>query len=252
MRVLAAFVLSTFVLGCGATVRSASAGAAEAATQAAVVTLEDPETRARVGAVLASPEMQRAMRELSAEVSQGVIDGLTDEERDARVQRLVATITAATMRSAAGQISDTLAPAIRKAIVEEMGPGLGDALKAPAFKAAMAELSYDVARAAVMGSNEALAELAEKQRRDEGGAPLGTIGAFVAPRGWMLGALVATLILGAPLAWLWREHRRLKRRVNDQSFFAPAATQDCTAAAAAGLGASLSSGMPPPSQARGD
>lgn len=247
----AAVVVALASNGCAPSVRAAGASAAEGAvpagTHSALSTLEDPATRARIAAIVASPEVQRAINDLSAGVSRGVVDGLTSEEVKRRLDELVSSlanavvravdsafdealsdrnqkavdrfasaITTSVMRSAAGEIPESIAPAIRKAMVEELGPGLAEAIRSPEMKAALGELSHDVARSATLGANNALAELDEKRKEKEGGMPLGGVGAFFAGRTWLLAALVVGLILAIPLAWLLRERRR-SRRMQEQA-----------------------------------
>jgi hypothetical protein len=245
-----------------------------AATHSALDTMEDQKTRARVAAVLATPEMQQAMQELSGGLSQGVVNGLTSDQMTAQTDKLVgrfihsfmrelargldedlapamgtitsksidsamesamspahqqqidrfsAAIVSSVMRGAAQEIPQSLAPAMRKAMTDDLGPALADMMRddltpgmaqmfrSPEFKAAFAETAHDVARQAVIGSNDALAELAEKKQRAEGGTPLGSIGAFFSSRMWLLGALIVVVALGVPILWLVRERQRSAR-----------------------------------------
>lgn len=245
-----------------------------AATESALEQMEDEKTRARVAAVLATPEMQRAMQELSGGLSQGVVNGLTSDQMTAQtdklvsrfvhslmgelargldedlgpamttitsksidaamnsamtpahqqqVERFTAAIVASVMRGAAQEIPQSVAPALHKAMTDEIGPALSEMMRvdvapglaaifrSPDFKAAFAETAHDAARQAVLGSNEALAELAEKRKRDEGGSPLGSIGAFFSSRMWLLGALAVAAFLALPLVWLVVERRRAEQ-----------------------------------------
>src|SRR5689334_12871899 len=79
--------------GCAQTAKSAGAeaakGAVPAGTRAELTTLEDPNTRERLAGVLATPEVQRAIDELSAGISRGVVEGLTSEEAKERLAGLV-------------------------------------------------------------------------------------------------------------------------------------------------------------------
>jgi hypothetical protein len=236
--------------------------------------MEDEQTRARVAALLATPEMQRAMQELSGGLTQGVVKGLSSDEMSVHMNKLVgqflraimselarglnddlgpaltaitgrtidaafdsalsaqhqqqidrftAAIVGSVLRATAQEIPQSLAPAMHKAMLEDVGPairemmhkdlapGMSAMIRSPDFKAALGETTREVAHQAVLGSNEGLAELAEKRKNDNGGMPLGVVGAFFAKRTWLLVALVTAVVFSIPLLWLARE-RRLARR----------------------------------------
>jgi hypothetical protein len=275
--------------GCAPSVRSASSAAAEGAVPAAagsaLTTLEDQRTRARVAAVLGTPEMQQAMQELSGGLTHGIVNGLSSDEMNAQmtklvgrftrtfmselargmehdlapamgaaidtamdtamspahqqqIDRLTATVVAAAMRGLAQEIPQSLAPAMHKAMTDDVGPALGEMMReglapaltevfrSPELKKTLGETAREVAHQGVLGSNEGLAELAEKKKREQGGSPLGS---FFAPRMWLLGALIVAAVLALPLLWLIRE-RRLAARYHEQA-------ERRTARAAALLGA---------------
>jgi hypothetical protein len=213
--------------GCAPTVRSATEAAARAgapaAADATLQVLEDQRMRERLAAVMATPEIQEAIQELSAGVAAGVVKGITTEEM--APERFAGAVTQQIMRSASAEISKSIAPAMHQAIVDDLGPAMRESmhkdlapgfaamLKSPDVQSALAETSREVARQAVLGSNEGLAELAEKRKRDEGGAPLGSIGAFFMRRTWLLALLVAAAVFSVPIVWLLRERRATKREL---------------------------------------
>lgn len=239
--VVACGVVCGLAMGCAPTVRGASAEAASAATPAAAEAglrlLEDPAVRARLAAALATPEVQEALREVSAGVARGVVDGASSElavaldeglsaERRAAAERFTSSLAAAFVRGAAEEVPRTLAPAMREALVTELGPALREVmtkeaspavasmLAAPELRAALGDVAHDLARSAVIGSNEALVELDERRQRGQGGMPLGAFAAFFEGRTWLVGLVglvVAGLAFSVPFAWLLRDRRRSRR-----------------------------------------
>jgi hypothetical protein len=248
------------LIACAPTVRSASEqavkGAAPAAADAGLSILEDQRTRQRLAEVLATPEMQQAMGELSAGLSDGVVKRLGSDEMavhttklvdqftrafmtafgqsmreltppggalEERADRLASTIAASVTRSMAREIPQSLAPALHRAIADDLGPAMGEVmhkdmapgfaamLKSPDVQSALAETTHEVARQAVLGSNMGLAELTEKKKHDEGGSPLGSVGAFFATRTWLLVLVIATAVFSLPLVWLLRERKAATR-----------------------------------------
>ncbi len=74
--------------------------------------LEDARTRERMAAVLATPEMQRALADLSGGLSQGVVKGLSSEQLSAEVDKLVGVFVHALMREMASSLNGDFGPAI--------------------------------------------------------------------------------------------------------------------------------------------
>ncbi len=183
---------------------------------------------------LTSDEMTAHMTKLVEQFTQAFMVGFTRsvgevdlgpaaDKLQARADGIAASITASVARSLAKEVPESIAPALHKAIVDDVGPAMGEVMhkdvapgfasmmKSPDVQAAFAQTTREVARQAVLGSNEGLAELAEKKKRDEGGSPLGTIGAFFATRTWLLVLLVAAVVFAIPLIWLLRERREATR-----------------------------------------
>jgi hypothetical protein len=136
-----------------------------AAVDETLNTLDDPGTRTRIADVMGTPEMQRAMSELGAAASQGVIQDFSSEQTDARLDALtgrlteaftralargmaeqeraltgaveVATTTAthAAMRAAADEMQKSFGPAVRESLVA--------ALRSPDLRAALDETVVD-------------------------------------------------------------------------------------------------------------
>lgn len=193
----------------------AARGAPPALTDSTLDVLEDEQTRARIAAVLATPELQQAMQEISRALTDGIVEGLSDERMSELVEKLSARLTGAlvtsSMQAVAREIPQSIAPALRQAIVDELGPAFAATLRDEQLRGALGETSHEIARQAVRGSNAALAELAEQQRREEGGRPLGAIGVFFGERMWLLAVLGAALVFLIPIVWLYKEHRSARR-----------------------------------------
>lgn len=170
---LAAALLS---LGCGATVRGIADEAPRAATPAiadsSLKVMEDQATRRRIAAVMATPEVRDALREVSAALVQGAALGLTDEQMSERLtpimQRITAAVTStlrdellgdetierarvaatsiassatrAAVGAAAEEIPDKLAPAMERAITERLGPAIESVLRDNVARGAAAAL----------------------------------------------------------------------------------------------------------------
>lgn len=154
----------------------------------------------------------------------GAFDAAMSPEHQAKIAAMITAIVSSVMHSAAKEIPATMAPAFRKAMSDDIGPavremmqrdlapGMAAMVRSPEFKAAMGETAREVARQAVLGSNEALSELAEKREHDKSGNPLGVVGTFFMTRSWLLAALVTGILLAIPLLWLARERRQSRKQ----------------------------------------
>lgn len=164
-----------------------------------------------------------AMNGLVKKSVDGAFDAAMSPEHQAKMAAMISAIVSQVMRSAANEIPTTMAPALRKAMADDIGPavremmakdlapGMAAMVRSPEFKMAMGETAREVARQAVLGSNEGFAEVAEKREHDKSGNPLGVLGTFFMTRSWLLAALGTAIVLAIPLLWLARE-RRLSRR----------------------------------------
>jgi hypothetical protein len=208
--------------------------------------LEDPKDRQRVANVVATPEIQRAMGEMSSAIVKGVAAGLTSEQMAADIERMsqrltealtkslarrmesdiapataavassaVEAATRAAMRAASEELPDRLGPAMRKALVDELGPaveailrnnvapGLTTLAGTPEFHSALGTTGRALAREVVYGTNEAMAELEE---RDAQRGLLARTARFFANAGWMAWAAigVAAIAVVFVAVWKWR------------------------------------------------
>ncbi|MDB4941124.1 MAG: hypothetical protein JWP97_658 [Labilithrix sp.] len=215
--------LASVTTGCAPAIRSATAEATKAAVPAAaeasLAAIEDPKLQARAADALGKPDTQRALQELSSGVTQGVVDGLSSDELANRLDVLVRRLTHAVLAS----VTDMMTPELQER-TQQMASALASSIAGEVMRSAMKEFSSpevqaslgvaarELAKQAVLGSNDALAELAEKRKEgDRAAAPLGTVGRFFATRTWLLVAIVTGLIFALPLLWLVRERRRDRR-----------------------------------------
>lgn len=269
--VVGALALTLAAAGCGAAVRSASSeaatGAVPAAANALLGVMDDEQARQRLAAALATPEMQRAMEELSGGLVKGVVMGLSSDEVDKYVDKLTRTfsrslmrelargidadlgpamagaigrsidsglnsamspahqrqmegfsraLVVSMMRSAAEELPQTMGPAMRTMMQRDLTPAMAEMLRSPEFTAALGDATHEIARQAVLGSNQGLAEAAEQRKHDKGDNPLGLIGEFFAKRLWLLVLLGAALVFSVPIWWLARE-RQIARRYREDA-----------------------------------
>lgn len=184
--------LGASTCACAPTVRSASEaaarGAAPAAIDASLNKLEEPQTRQELAIILASPEMKRSVKELSASVTAGVVRGLGSDAMTASMNRLV------------GELSRSFMAALVSSL-----------LTSPELSAALAKTTREAARQAVLGSNDALAELADKRRRENVGGPLGALDQVFEGRTWLAALLMVGLLLSGPALWFLLELTRIRR-----------------------------------------
>lgn len=223
--------LASSVLGstaCAPAVRQSSAEVAKGAVPATVETtlskLEDTRTRQQLAFVMGSPEMKRAVAELSEGLTEGVGEGLGSDAMTANMTRLIRELARAFMvalsESVRGYapamqkaITDDLGPAISETLHKELAPGIASVLDAPELQAALRQTTREVAHQFVVGSNEGLAEVGEKQKHEEPSAqPLGTVTRFLATRLWLV-ILVPAVVIVAMLVWMLKQLRDMRLRL---------------------------------------
>jgi|GEM_PF-1588933 len=161
-------------------------------------------------------------REMNVAIDSAFATALSPRHRQ-QLEQFTAGIVAAVMKGAAQEMRGSFGPALRQTMTEDVGPALAAMMrddlapemarmiKSPEFKSALSETTREVSRQAVLGSNDALAELKEKRREHGGGIPLSFVGALFEGRTWLLGALVVGVVLAIPLAWLLRERRQARQ-----------------------------------------
>jgi hypothetical protein len=247
---LATLCLLTFEVGCGATIRSAAKDATAAAVPTAVdqslKAVQDPGVRERIVQVLGTPEIQKAIQELAASVARGASEGLTDEqavakttqiasalvaaatrvgmdaalaeatspENEQRIEQLATSAadaaTRAAIRAMAAELPTTFGPAVATMMREDVAPGLRGLVSGPEMRDAMSRVAFELSRQAVLGSNQALAELEERKQKK---GLLERLTKMVATGGWVVWGLIGVLfssILALVVA-LIRSREREKR-----------------------------------------
>jgi hypothetical protein len=228
---LAAVCLLTFEMGCGATVRSAAKDATAAAVPTAMdqglKAVENQTSRDRIAEVLGTPEIKKAIQELAASVARGASEALTDEQAVAKTTRIASAIAAAVTRvgideavgeaaspknqdridqlatsatvaatraaigATAAELPSTLGPAIATMVREDVAPGLRGLVSGPEMRDAMSRVAFELSRQAVLGSNQALAELEERKQKK---GLLGRLTKIFAAGSWLVWALVGVLL----------------------------------------------------------
>lgn len=184
MVVLLAVALGGPALGCASATRSVAKQAAGAAPKTAVPSVvdetlkavEDPRTQERIGKVVDSPAVRKAMQSAGAAFTRGAIAGISDKTVGGLTDGAMRTA----MRSAADEIPVSLAPAMRHAIATELrSPELRDALADTVAAVAREDLervrgplmlALGVVLAVLAATVVVLAVALRKARRPIGGA----------------------------------------------------------------------------------
>ena len=119
-RVLLCGAILFLAPGCGATVAKLSAeipkAAAPAAVEASLDTFEDPETRARMARLLATPEIRAIQRELAAGLLDAALSSLGDGERIRRIDALTSRAVARMLQGASHELPSLAAEVTRGAV----------------------------------------------------------------------------------------------------------------------------------------
>lgn len=222
-------LLSAF--GCAPTLQGAAKelakGAAPAAIDEGLKALDEPRTRARIAELLASPEVQKAIRDLAGAATEGVTQALSDAQlanrtaelgkgiaalatraavdaaldqstspaNQRRLQQMAAAAADSAVRGAlrafAEELPTTVGPALRESLRRDVAASVPALLNAPEVRSALAQSVYEIARQTVLGSNAGLAEL--EQRSSKKGA-LARLAGFVANGGWVLACGLLVLV----------------------------------------------------------
>lgn len=251
-RLLVIVFISVIALsGCGAVAGQAAESAVEEGTEQ----IAQREQRAQIASVLGDADIQRATGELVASVLDAAFQELTREERGAALEEalarytgvvgeeLGASVTEAVLRQMEGVLDapaaerleaisasmsagiaeglsrglrDEVGPALREVIREDVAVAIEEALD-ERLEAALGRAARTMAREAVIGATEAMAEGQEGRRG--GGVRSDLRGLFeqgedVAQWGTaavLLLVLFAVLAIGALAYWAWRSRRDARR-----------------------------------------
>jgi len=256
----AGFLVFVFVLLVGpwACTPSATPVLAMDPLERTMARLEDRRARQQFADVMSTPEMQRAMGEVSSAFAKGLALGLSNDEMSAQLEQMsrrmmetmadslarrmksdVAPASAAVaaaaveaamhaaIRTAAEELPVALAPAMQQAVTHALGPALEAVLRdnvgrglttlasAPEFHAALGTTGRSLAREVVYGTNEALAELEERESNRGLLARATRIFASVGWLGWAF-AVVAALIAGWFGVRRWQSRSLAKGAVRER------------------------------------
>jgi hypothetical protein len=141
--------------GCGSAVKQAAREAAPAAVAETVEQAQKPETRADIAEILADPRIRAAATELSEAVVEGVLDGLTDEQRTRRLQALTDALMSHVASSLARSMQRELGPALAQTFAATIEQGVLRVSSAE-NEQRMQAMATAVARSALQGMSTAL------------------------------------------------------------------------------------------------
>jgi hypothetical protein len=142
-------------LGCGSAVKQAAREAAPAAVKESVEQAQKPETRADIAEILADPRIRAAASELSEAVVEGVLNGITDEERTRRLQGLTDALMSHVASSLARSMQRELGPALAQTFADTIDQSMQRVLSAENEQRLQA-MATTVARSALQGMSAAL------------------------------------------------------------------------------------------------
>jgi hypothetical protein len=233
--------------GCGMPVikeatKQATAGAMEQGLSA----FEEERIRRRVADIVASPEMQQAMRDMAAGFTSGVTGSLTNEEtvkritvltnaiavtaaraavdsalaeltspsNEKRLEEMVVSVATAGTRAAMEEMNaqvatemGTFGPALRTAVSDDIALGARDVLARPELQQALSATAFEMARQVVLGTNQGTADLEERHKKV---GTLARLTGLLAEATWLLPVLLAGA-LGTIVFLAVRMHRQTKR-----------------------------------------
>jgi hypothetical protein len=216
--IVASFLL-VVVLSCGCAIpaiREAGKQVTAGAVDQGLVALEDVRTRQRVAEVMASPEVQDAMRDIATGFTNGMIGAMTTDEALKRftflTKALAATATRAAVDMALSEITstanqrrleemaETAATAATRAAMREMGADMAGMMAGglgSEARGALASAAFEVARQAVLGSNQGMADLEQHKKKT---GSLARLSGMLLEFSWLLPILLAVCIAssGAP------------------------------------------------------
>jgi hypothetical protein len=228
-----AFALTALLAaGCAGRVEELAADVPRAAVPVAVDEVlkagEDAGTRDRVAQILATPEMQQAIREIARGAVEGAIDEMSSEESQERIATLthelatalrselsaadrrtiegaVAAIAASgtrgAVRTAANEIPTTLGPAVTHALVQE--------LQDPALRHAVSGMVSGVTRDVLGNTRDAMQEARGRHEAEGTRGPIASIQRALT-LSWLLAFGLGVIAVGG-LMYGWRLKRRAKR-----------------------------------------
>ncbi len=142
--VLAAATTGGCVNGTNRVVRTAVPAGIEETLRA----LNDPENQELMRKLANDPQMRQAAHDFVAALTGGALDGLTDDERMAKVRELSDAYIRTVSTAAARMLDEELGPAMKRAVEEVVGGAVAAALR-PEHRQMVSQLVGSVTRSAV-------------------------------------------------------------------------------------------------------
>lgn len=183
MRALLLVGLSVLTCAaCGHSMRSAAREASGAAVDRSVERVTEKDTQQDLAEAARDPDVERAATRLSSRIAEGILQGFSSEQAQARLASVSDAMVAAAMRqmvstlgsdrtqielaNVVGSVADStlaqlteslraeLGPALRAAIREDVARGIEEALKGEGLQTALGDTSRNLAYHAVVGANQ--------------------------------------------------------------------------------------------------
>jgi len=154
---LLALGLGAAPLACASGTQQLVRGGVKGGLEGGLEALNDPHNKKMLVRLLQDADIKRAAHDLVAALTGGVIDGLTDEQRQARVRAAsdayIRTIAAATNRA----LDEELSPAVTRAVEDVIGGAIASALRPANRKLAQAMVD-GVTRSTVLAFTQSTAQ----------------------------------------------------------------------------------------------
>jgi hypothetical protein len=260
----AAGLLLPTLVGCAPNLQSAAKdvtqGAVPAAIDSSLETLAEQRTRERVLQLMSSPEMQKTLEAMATSFTKGATKVLTSDEmakssseltssiaraatrvavdaamsemaspeNERRLTDLMTAATAAATRSAMASMADelrrSLGPALGDVVRDNVAPSVRGMMTDPETRSTVGAIAFEASREAVLGSNDAMAEL-ERKRNKQG--TLARLSGLLEHTELLLGFVVVAVcaIVGLLVAFLSTrsklKHARLAEVVDGTSAAPP-------------------------------
>ncbi|HEX6242126.1 MAG TPA: hypothetical protein VFZ61_14550 [Polyangiales bacterium] len=157
---LAAFGMCLVLLGagCAHSVKEIARESSRAVVDESVDQLTEPESRQQIAEAAADPRMEQAIKNITDQVTEGVLKGMESE----RTQQNLAKLTSLATRTAAKQIIDTMgSPEMRAqlsemtgALTEQVMVNLADTFKTQIVPTLRESLARDLSQVAAISLND--------------------------------------------------------------------------------------------------
>lgn len=123
-----ALALATMHLACATGAEKLVRRTIPAGINETLKSLNDPENRALMKRLVDLPEVQKAAHDLAEAITGGALDGLTDEQRAARLRQLTDQFVQQISTSVARDLDAHISPSLTRAVEDIVGGAVGAAL----------------------------------------------------------------------------------------------------------------------------